>query len=392
MYLITLCTPTAENVRAASALPFHLASHRPAGTPLTVLSLNTNAISADHTADVEDDLDAEVRTVPLPWWWRFVPSPAGRALRCLLPLPVNCYLRLPKAEVERIRRSGEPVWIYGEDLARLARLFPTQQVVVTGPDCEALYYRRALALPSLSPLARLRYRLMLGKYERMSRRFPANARYHLVGQADAQRLQALSPALEVHFIRHPHYACHLERDIRFALPKTRVIIIGRNDFFMGARTQQLVEALASDSARDLTEHFSITFLGRGWEQMAYRLQRAGYKCRHIVFADDYLDTLDDADIQITPVGVGTGTKGRVLDGMAGGLLAIGTERALENIAARDGEECIVYHRADEAIEALRQIAADPARYERMATAGRQAVLTAHSPAAAARAFFALFRP
>lgn len=89
------------------------------------------------------------------------------------------------------------------------------------------------------------------------------------------------------------------------------------------------------------------------------------------------------------IDVGAGTKGKVLDALANGLLAMGTPLALENIAVTPGESCVLFNQPSEAIAALRDIHANVPKYEAMARKGRDAVLKVHDAADCARKLFGL---
>ena len=124
--------------------------------------------------------------------------------------------------------------------------------------------------------------------------------------------------------------------------------------------------------------------------MHERLRCAGWQSCLITFAEDYAEELCRHDVQITPISIGTGTKGKVLDAITNGLLVIGTPFALENIAVRHGQECLQYERASEVPSMLRDIAGNRSRYEAMAEAGREAVLREHNRARASQALFGMF--
>lgn len=98
---------------------------------------------------------------------------------------------------------------------------------------------------------------------------------------------------------------------------------------------------------------------------------------HQTFAEDYIEALQAHDIQLTPIAVGTGTKGKVLDAIANGLLAVGTPGALENIAVEHGKSCLLYHSPHELVTMLAAIPQHIPDYERMAEAGREQVLVHH---------------
>ena len=95
----------------------------------------------------------------------------------------------------------------------------------------------------------------------------------------------------------------------------------------------LVECLTNTpDITELKKNYTITFLGKGWERHVKDLRSSGYEVNHIKFAPNYIEEINKHDIQITPISIGTGTKGKVLDAVANGLLVIGSWYALENIA------------------------------------------------------------
>jgi hypothetical protein len=94
--------------------------------------------------------------------------------------------------------------------------------------------------------------------------------------------------------------------------------------------------------QELAAYYSITFLGKGWDFAVTQLRDVGYESQRLGFVDVYLDEIIKYDIQLTPISVGTGTKGKVLDALANGLMVIGTPYAMENIAVENHKSCIIY--------------------------------------------------
>ena len=123
--------------------------------------------------------------------------------------------------------------------------------------------------------------------------------------------------------------------------------------------------------------YKLTFLGKGWEQHVKALNTLGYEVDHIKFAPDYIEEVCKHDIQLTPIAIGTGTKGKVLDALANGLLVVGTPYALENIAVENGVSCVEYHSNEELLAALTDIPLYVEKYEQMAGKGRKAVFVEH---------------
>ena len=136
-------------------------------------------------------------------------------------------------------------------------------------------------------------------------------------------------------------------------------------------------------------HYTITFLGKGWERHVEALRSMGIEVNHIKFAPDYIEEVIKHDIQVTPITIGTGTKGKVLDALANGLLVLGTPYAMENIAVEHGSSCMVWRTPQELLQVLQDIPQRIEHYEQMAEAGRQAVLECHNREKIARQLFGL---
>lgn len=388
--LITLHTPTATNCRGASALPFHLLKFRPAGRDVRVWTFDLNCCLDTQRSISEPDLGLKISAIPFPRHFGRRTNAIGRLLQ---KRPALSYLRLPQAvinEIDDFLGTDGGVWIYGEDIAGLAREFGARRCVVTTPDCEAMYYYRLLAANGtpLSLTAIMKYSLMFHRYSAMAAGFPTEGvKYHLVGEEDAEFLKRLNPKADVCFVRHPHYA-YRSRTLSVAAP-LRLLIAGRYDVYMAKAVDEAIAAMAkrADQLKDL---YFITFLGKGWDVPSMRLAEAGYSVEVKGFVDDYAEELCSHHMQLTPITVGTGTKGKVLDAFANGLMVIGTDRALENIAVEHGVSCVRYKYGHELTNWLLDLAADPRKVQSIAEAGREAVLKHHGRQKIADEFFALF--
>ena len=290
------------------------------------------------------------------------------------------------------------------------------------------------------------------KHYRMERDFDnsSNIVYHLVGEEDKNFLLEINPKLNAYFVRHPLYVMPQKRKVEnrtdgaasvepclhglcrvvaeedqrskwkvsFHSPKIKLLIAGQYNLYMKQESDLLIEQLAfnendnenksltpnpspkerriknfssleNSCERFLQENYVITFLGKGWERHVEPLRGAGYEVEHIRFAPDYIEEICKHDIQITPISIGTGTKGKVLDALANGLLMIGTPYAMENIAVESGESCIEYRDAKEVIDVLKDIPTNQHKYEMMAEKGRQCVLEYHDRAKIAKELFNL---
>lgn len=380
--LITLSTPTYNNVRAASALPYHLiiGAKEQGDIDFEVYSYNINEIDAAGIAETERALGVKIHLLQRPWWitWMFLLHLG--ILRILLKFPYLSYLTIPGKTIEKIKLSNpDIIWIYGEEIAGIAKDFEEFKCIVTMPDCESMFYYRMLRLrwttKHLSQI--LRYAFAYWQYKSMERHnCRADVIYYFVGEADAEFFKNINPSSKAIFLRHPLYAFNELKKIAFSEPKIKLLFAGRYDFYCEHGSDELLNAIIKNKEA-LQPFYEITFLGKGWEKWNKMLQRAGFLSSHIMFAPDYIAEIQKHDIQINAIDVGTGTKGKVLDAISNGLLAFGTNYALENVSVRNGESCVQYSTIEEAMDRLVDICADRNKYERMAESGRRLVLQEH---------------
>lgn len=392
--LITLSTPTYNNVRAASALPYHLimGAKEQGNIDFEVYSYNINEIDAAGIAETERALGVKIHLLQQPWWMIWIFRLHLGILRVLLKYPYLLYLRVPEETIKKIKSSNpDIIWIYGEEIAGIAKKFEGIKRIVTMPDCESMFYYRMLrqrwATKHLSQI--LRYAFAYWQYRSMERRnCHANVIYHFVGEADAEFFKNINPSSKAIFLRHPLYAFNESKKIAFSEPKIKLLFAGRYDFYCEHGSNELLDAMLGRK-QDLINNFEITFLGKGWETWNERLKTAGFVSSHIKFAPDYIEELQKHDIQINAIDVGTGTKGKVLDAISNGLLAFGTEYTLENIAVRNGESCVQYSTVEEAMDKLMDICAYRNKYEQMAESGRRLVMQEHDRSKNANLLFGI---
>ena len=391
--LISLSTPTFNNVRAASALPYHLikGAKETGNATFEVYSFNINNIDNNSIANTESELSIKIhllkKTRFIDWLFKF----HLLFLRLLLQYPLYAYLNINKDVQEKIAHSNpDIIWIYGEELAKIAKLFPKHKCIVTMPDCEAMYYHRLLskrfAANCLSKI--LRYAYAYSQYCRMENNFfSENVLYHFVGKADSEFYKGINPDANSVFFRHPLYAYDDTKIIKFHQPKIKLLFAGRYDFYCQHGSDRLLTAMMKSGF--IKSNYAITFLGKGWEYWKEKLTNAGWEVQHILFAPDYIAELQKHDIQVNAIDVGTGTKGKVLDAISNGLLEIGTPLALENIAVTNNDSCIIYNDVAQAISVLEEIPHDINKYEEIAERGREQVINYHSRKTISKELFEL---
>lgn len=383
-------TPYRDNIGGTSALPYHLMIRREDDVEIVLYSFNCNGLSTKKILEVERELRVKIHIMPVPKFFHCLVrcGAVGLAARALLRYPMHYYLHLSPQYISAIQMEHpDGLWVYGEELMGISRQLADMPQVQTGPDCEALYYRRLLQRSWLGFAKRLRCLVMQRKYKRLAADASDCAVHHVVGEEDRNYFRSLNPNADVAFLRHPHYSYFENRVVRFANPKIRLLLAGRNDLYMQGCAQPIIDALVHSG---MAQYYTFTFLGKGWENEAEKMRSVGWDCQYLSFVENYGEELTHYDVQLAPISIGTGTKGKVLDAFANGLLVLGTWFALENIAVKPGVDCLQFENADEVVTMLSDIASNRKKFEDMAEKGRAAVLKHHDRAYASQQLFGIF--
>ena len=382
--MISVMMPAAENIRGTSALPYHLLAGRDKSIEVILYSYNLNRLSKEQIDSVAKELNIKIYILPVPWWYNFFLKFLS-PFRIFLNYPIVNYINLSSLQLDTIINDNpDAIWIYGEELSRVSRQLKDFRRVHTLPDCESLYYYRMLGkrFAIRNKIRFWRSVFMYPKYLNMEKQFDtsSNIHYHLVGKEDVNFLKEVCPGIQAHFLRHPHYqVAKPAKVISFSSPKIKVLFAGQYNLYMQQDADMLIDCLIkSKDLSELKEHYVYTFLGKGWDHHVVRLNNAGYETHHIKFAPDYIEEICKHDIQVTPICIGTGTKGKVLDAIANGLLVIGTWYALENIAVKHLESCIEYGEAKDFIKILKDIIVRRNYYENIALKGKKSILELHN--------------
>jgi len=358
---ITPITPWKDNRRGTSAIQYHLLAGRSENICVEIWTFNYNDLSQDEIKVVEEELKLSIHVLKKPWFRTFIVDKRLNGIRLILKYPIFNYIWLDDKtikEIDLLRPDG--VWIYGEEMGRVSKQLNKYKRVHTLPDAQSLYYER---------LGGVRKLISGAKFRRMENAFDRKVKYHLVGIEDVKWLRKVASGIDAYFIRHPYY--ELRNKIIDFNEKVKLLVAGKNDLYMSGKSEELIEVL---EGLKLVNGYDITFLGQGWNKFADRLNKVGYNVRVIEYVDDYVEEVINHDVQITPIYIGTGTKGKVLDAMANGLLVVGTEYALENIA-KGG---VLYGSKEELEGILLDILNDRPKYEKIAECARENVRREHN--------------
>lgn len=383
--LITQITPTEDNFNGPSALMYHLLLHRASEISLHIFTTNSNRVSAQEIARVAGKTKAAIEVFsPQKVSRLFSKQKVAHVLAKFtneVEIPVEYKEKLPNWVFDKIQ-STKPdlIWLYPHNCLGFIRQLTGFKMVVTGPDCASLHLSRALRDSFVfrnNAQVSLSWNELILNYERELAK--KQVVIHLVGQTDVDYFRCLSGNDNAVFFPHPHYNLANKVIDLQNKSKIKVVLSGKPDIYTNTDVNEFLRLLLTSTDKLLKDRFVYTFLGKMWIPYVDKLVGAGYEVKQIGWVDNYIESLAEYDVQIFPISVGSGTKGKVLDALSTGLVCIGSDYAFENIAVKDGESCCIYKRCIEILDFLKKIAECPSEYEKMADLGRKQVRLYHNP-------------
>ncbi|MCQ2256821.1 MAG: glycosyltransferase [Bacteroidaceae bacterium] len=382
--LITSFTPTSDNFRGPSAMMYHFFKDRPDNCEVKIFTTNWNGVSRELIEKSNKELNTEIIVLKDDLYNYLHRRHTFAELR--IKLGIDKYYgqsnyRLTSSVLNEIK-AFEPdfIWVYGEDKTTIIKqLVNDYKVLVAGYDCFPLHYNRLLQNPYCF-LSQDNYNKYLYEYKVAIHRELAlrdmSCKYFDVGIADRNMFEVITGRKDAKFYPHPHYNVY-DKTIDFDKEKLSVLISGKLDEYTWSDATKLIYSLCSD--RTLQDKYIFTFLGSGWDEYADKLNKSGYEVKNVKWVEIYAEEVKKHDIQIFPISVGSGTKGKVLDALCMGLLCIGSKIAMENIFVKNAHSCYEYKNVNDVIEILKEVYLDKSKSRKIAEQGRALALKWHSP-------------
>lgn len=376
--LLTYYTPYKENLRGVSALPYYLIKYRPKDVELKIYTLNINNLDEQLIENVSKELGVEIILAKYTnWQYKYRNNKIYGLISRFFINDWRSSFHLAKDTLMEINNDkAEIIWVYMMYLCDNLKKIHKSKFLVTGCDDPVLFFSRQMKLWKKRSIL---YRLTIGLHRfqaevlaKKASRFPL----HVVGVADKKFYKRRYPQSCVYYIAHPHYKI-IDKKIKFSRPKLNVLWAGAYDLYMKEGADELVKSLCQNAAA-LKDKIKISFLGKGWDDINMLLINSGYESRLLGWVDDYVEEVSKYDIQLTPISLGSGTKAKVLDAMANGVLVVGSPYAMESIC-EDNVGGIMYQHAEEVPNILLDIFNDCGKYEKVAAVGRERARLEHSP-------------
>jgi len=301
------------------------------------------------------------------------------------PLPEQVSLfRADHLIIQKINAAKpDVVWLYPYWLVNWIEYMNCKNVIISGMDSAYLHYERALRHGNwVHPSDAQAYvdHLVLN-YNLENKVAKTLARVHMVGQADAQKFNSITNTQKAFFVPYPcHHYVALKQNLNQCEGKINIVITGGNyESYVGDHLKRVVVALSNAQDDILKNTYRFNFIGKGYIDYAEMLTNSGFEVTHEDWVVDYAATLATFHIQIFPIAVGTGTKGKVLSALASELLAIGSKFAFENINVVPKRDSILYEEPEDIVNILSDITQNRPMYAEMAKRAAQKTRKSHAP-------------
>jgi hypothetical protein len=379
---ITEWTPTKDNYNGPSANLYHTLIHRNKGDQLYIYTSNRNKIDKQKIIEVEKELNAPIKLLPNYRSFCFLKMCSLLNKLSKKPMIEGSMIKVPKKTYNEVLDiNPDIIWLYPHNLIGVAKQFNNKfRVVITGADCACLHYSRTLRdnfIYSSSELKNFVKSLNKVINTEISWSLIPNTYMLLVGYTDELLFNTMAGREYAKFFPHPHYR-YINKAIDFNKNVLKVLISGKPDVYTSTDASIFINDLVKHFDITLSYQLEITFHGKQWEPYFERLKESGYNVKLVGWIESYAEFLSEFDIQILPISVGSGTKGKALDALSNGLLCIGSKIAFENIAVRPNESVLIYETPKDIRRILNYVISHRKECEIIAESGRCNVIKYHN--------------
>ncbi|KAF3886894.1 MULTISPECIES: hypothetical protein [Nostocales] len=279
--------------------------------------------------------------------------------------------------------KADVIWLYPHWLINWITYLKSKKIVVSGMDCSVLHSERMLRYGGWSTIDEVTSEVhnlrQNTNLEKLLGKKPVKV--HMVGIEDVSKYEFISGTRgQAYFVPHPH-SDYVPLQNKLTQTQGKITVLfsgGGHTVYVGTHLEQIIKSLV-DASETLASRFQFLFIGNDYEVFQQKLISSGYFAEHFNWVENYSKAISKAQIQIFPIAVGSGTKGKVLNALATGLLGIGSKFAFENISVQPGEDCIMYTEPEEVSLYLLNILNNLSIYEKMADSACIKVRLEHSP-------------
>jgi len=310
----------------------------------------------------------------------------------------SSYTLIPsKRIIKKINnKKYDLIWIYPCTMQSWERLIENNNIVLTAPDCSLLHFELVEKIYGLNKEARkllsnnvnIKHldRLKHQAFVRETKWSNSKTLIHVVGKDDKKRYDELGAKEHCFYSPHPFYNCiNIKEPLNPEIQKSTILITGENQsIYIGDFLDRIVNLIIQN--KGLINKYRFSFLGKNFDEVTNLLINEGFEVTSKSWVDNYEFEISNAQIQLFPIILGTGTKGKVLTALASGLLCLGTDFAFENIEV-SRQNIIVINNEIDVIKELNKIHLDKIHYSNLAHDASIQVRNNHKPQKAANLFW-----
>lgn len=377
--LITDFTPTIDNINGPSALCYYIFKELSKEHEILIYTTNANKANGLMMEATKATFKEKIKIIPRNLLMKILLWKKTSGLFSFFypkGLPTLGRYRLPHKTVKEIYRfRPDLVVLYPMSLIGPLKQLKKLRTMVIGPDCFTLHYIRALKNSYYYKDEKIGFALRRFKDETFyAKTVSKNAEsVALVGREDCMTFNTITNDNKAIFLPHPHYSL-VEKNINLNKSRLKVIITGNYNEYTDVDVDIMVDSFMRNASK--IGMYDFTFLGKSWGGIVNRLSKCLF-VEHKIWVDKYVEELKEYDIQIFPICLGSGTKGKVLDAASTGLLCVGSYTSFENIALKPNETCLMYDNASEVPYILEDIYSHKEKYQRFALQGKENVRKFH---------------
>ena len=392
LVLISEIPPTVEVIFGPSSFIYHLLKNRPKEIELYLFYYYRDSINSEVEKEIEQLSSIETHQICTGNYKiirvlkRLIASHKFRLfvkkLGVQYKYPYKLYeLKSQKKTVEKINKiNPDLIWLYPHVMLYWYQSLSKYNILVSGPDCTAIFFERLINNAKLEKKNRNTYDLFRKLDINLEKSWGnSTAQIHFVGKKDVSEYKKITNSNNCFYFKHPF--CNpgnIETEIKNVKGKISILISKGLNIVNRDHINVIVRKLVNSDSR-LKQKFKFKFIGHGFEKYLNKLKDSNFEVDHTFWVDSYKLELNKHQIQLIPRVAGAGTKNSVLDSMASGLLCIGTKYSFENIDIVNNKDMIMYENPDEIEDILKKIIDNPIKYSNIAQNGKLKIRKNYDP-------------
>jgi glycosyltransferase involved in cell wall biosynthesis len=260
-------------------------------------------------------------------------------------------------------------------LLSLYRLPPEALVIVDEHNVDYEYYER-MRENERSPLRRAYYRLEQLRFQRFEQRCWRDVDgCVMTSDREAEIVRAAAPCTPAIGVPNGVDVDYFRPSAEPVEPRT-IVFNGTLDYRPNLDGAEFLVGQVLPRLRETYPDIRVVLVGRGSQSDLDSFRRPGVEATGEV--PDVRPYLAGAAVVTVPIRTGSGTRLKVVEGLAMGKGMVSTTLGCEGVAVRDGEHLLIADSAEDFAAAVGRLLEDPRYGEELGRAGREKMVREYS--------------